>query len=66
MERALIISLKVLAIDIPLLALLGGGIGWLLARRDFRGRELASLLVQLPIILPPRFSGSTSFLPWDR
>ena len=57
MERALIISLKVLAIDIPLLALLGGGIGGLLARRDFRGRELASLLVQLPIILPPSVLG---------
>ncbi len=57
MERALIISLKVLAIDIPLLALLGGGIGWLLARRDFRWRELVSLLVQLPIILPPSVLG---------
>jgi molybdate transport system permease protein len=57
MERALIISLKVLAIDIPLLALLGGGIGWLLVRRDFWGRELVSLLVQLPIILPPSVLG---------
>jgi molybdate transport system permease protein len=57
MERALIISLKVLAIDIPLLALLGGGIGWLLVRRDFWGRELVSLLVQLPIILPPSMLG---------
>lgn len=57
MERALIISLKVLAIDIPLLTLLGGGLGWLLARRNFRGRELLSLLVQLPIILPPSVLG---------
>ncbi len=57
MERALFISLKVLAIDIPLLALLGGGLGWFLARRDFRGRELLSLLVQLPIILPPSVLG---------
>ena len=35
MERALLVSLKVLAIDIPLLAVLGGGLGWLLARHDF-------------------------------
>lgn len=57
MERALFISLKVLAIDIPLLAVLGGGLGWLLARKEFRGRELVSLLVQLPIVLPPSVLG---------
>ena len=57
MERALFISLKILAIDVPLLAVLGGGLGWLLARREFRGRELVSLLVQLPIVLPPSVLG---------
>lgn len=57
MERALLVSLKVLAIDIPLLVLIGGGIGWFLARKDFRGRELVSLLVQLPIVLPPSVLG---------
>jgi molybdate transport system permease protein len=57
MERALFISLKILAIDIPLLALLGGGLGWLLSRKDFPGREALSLLVQLPIVLPPSVLG---------
>jgi molybdate transport system permease protein len=57
MERALFISLKVLAIDIPLLAVLGGGLGWLLARKEFRGREMVSLLIQLPIVLPPSVLG---------
>ncbi|HOG14112.1 MAG: molybdate ABC transporter permease subunit [Thermovirga sp.] len=57
MERALLISLKVLVIDVPLLALLGGGLGWLLARKVFHGREALSLLVQLPIILPPSVLG---------
>ncbi|HON33897.1 MAG TPA: molybdate ABC transporter permease subunit [Synergistales bacterium] len=57
MAQALMISLKVLAIDMPLLTLLGGTVGWLLAKRDFRGRALVSLLVQLPIILPPSVLG---------
>jgi len=71
MERALLISLKVLAIDIPLLAVLGGGLGWLLARHDFKGRELLSLLVQLPIVLPPSVLGlyllfALASLPFQR
>ncbi len=57
MERAFFISLKILAIDIPLLGLLGGGLGWLLSRKTFPGRELLSLLVQLPIVLPPSVLG---------
>ena len=57
MERALFVSLKVLAIDIPLLAVRGGGLGWILARHDFKGREAVSLLVQLPIVLPPSVLG---------
>lgn len=57
MKQALIISLKVLAVDIPLLLLIGTAIGWILAKKKFRGREIVSLLVLLPIALPPSVIG---------
>ncbi|MGH8444202.1 MAG: molybdate ABC transporter permease subunit, partial [Solimonas sp.] len=31
---------------------IGIGVAWLLARRDFRGRLLVEVLVQLPMVLP--------------
>lgn len=57
MKQALIISLKVLAVDIPLLLVLGIAIGWILAKKKFRGRETISLLVLLPVALPPSVIG---------
>ncbi|MQY76544.1 MAG: ABC transporter permease subunit [Spirochaeta sp.] len=57
MKQALIISLKVLAVDVPLLLLLGTAIGWILAKKKFRGREIVSLLVLLPVALPPSVIG---------
>jgi molybdate transport system permease protein len=35
----------------------GIGIGWLLARRAFRGKVLLEILVQLPMVLPPVVPG---------
>jgi molybdate transport system permease protein len=43
--------------NVPLLALLGGGLGYLFARREFRGKEPLLLLMQLPIVLPPSVLG---------
>ena len=57
MKQALIISLKVLAVDIPLLLLIGTAVGWILAKKKFRGREIISLLVLLPVALPPSVIG---------
>ncbi|HAG22527.1 MAG TPA: molybdate ABC transporter permease subunit, partial [Synergistaceae bacterium] len=53
MSEAFGVSLKVLLADIPLLLLVGGFLGWILARKNFWGKSLVSLLVQLPIVLPP-------------
>ena len=36
---------------------MGIGIGWLLARRTFRGKALLEILVQLPMVLPPVVPG---------
>lgn len=57
MNSALWISLEVLALDVPLLFILGGSLGWLLAKRRFRGRNALSLFLQLPIVLPPSVLG---------
>lgn len=57
MLSPLLLSLKVLFFTVPLLILLGGGAGWVLARRDFFGKEACSLLAQLPLILPPSVMG---------
>ncbi|KUL01247.1 MAG: Molybdate ABC transporter, permease protein, partial [Synergistales bacterium 54_9] len=57
MSEAFGVSLKVLLADIPLLLLVGGFLGWILARKNFWGKSLVSLLVQLPIVLPPSVIG---------
>jgi len=35
----------------------GVTIAYIFARRDFRGKELAELLVTLPLVLPPTVTG---------
>ncbi|UCF96133.1 MAG: ABC transporter permease subunit [Spirochaetaceae bacterium] len=57
MSRALLISLYVLAVDVPLLLVLGTSLGWLFARGKFFGREILLILVLLPIALPPSVLG---------
>jgi len=42
---------------IPLAVVFGTPLALLLARRDFRGKWLADVLVDLPIILPPTVAG---------
>jgi len=53
----LFVSLKVLAADIPLLLFWGTSIGWVLAKKSFRGKNLIDNLVILPIALPPSVMG---------
>jgi len=57
MISSLIISLKVLAIDVPLLLILGVALGWILAKTEFKGKDLLDVLVILPIALPPSVLG---------
>jgi len=57
MTSSLIISLKVLAIDVPLLLIIGVTLGWILAKTEFRGKDLVDVLVILPIALPPSVLG---------
>ena len=70
MSKALMTSLYVLAVDLPLLLVLGTFMGWIFGRKKFIGRELLLVLILLPVALPPSvlglylllFFGQVSFL----
>lgn len=51
------ITLWIAAISSLLVLCSGVAIAYIFARRDFRGKELAELLVTLPLILPPTVIG---------
>ncbi|MCD4821755.1 MAG: molybdate ABC transporter permease subunit [Methanococcoides sp.] len=60
LEDALIplsITLKVAVLSTFLVAVFGILISYALARRDFRGKWLADILVTLPLVLPPTVTG---------
>ena len=62
MKQAILISLKVLAIDVPLLFIIGTALGWILAKKQFKGKELLSLILLLPLALPPSVLGLYTML----
>lgn len=60
LEDALIplsITLKVAVLSTSFVAVFGILISYALARRDFRGKWLADILVTLPLVLPPTVTG---------
>jgi molybdate transport system permease protein len=50
---ALLLSLKVAAVASVLLLPLGLALAWLLAKKDFIGKNILDGLVHLPLVLPP-------------
>ncbi len=55
--RAIELSLWVAGIATLLNLLFGGGLAYLLARRDFAGKSLLEALLTLPMVLPPTVVG---------
>lgn len=55
--EALWVSLRVAGQATALLALPAVALGWLLARRSFRGKSLVEAFVALPLVLPPTAIG---------
>ena len=53
----LFLSLRVAAVATALAIALGVPLAWLLARRRFPGRDLFSVLIVLPMVLPPTVLG---------
>jgi molybdate transport system permease protein len=51
------LSLQVASVATILIVLTGIPVAYLLARRDFRGRELLDVLFTLPLVLPPTVTG---------
>lgn len=52
-QAPLALTAQVLGWSLLLQAVVGAGLGWLLARRSFRGRALLDALVSLPLVFPP-------------
>lgn len=53
----LLLSLRVAIIATALVAVAGTALAWLLARKNFHGREVLDALVTLPLVLPPTVLG---------
>ncbi|MDW7731106.1 MAG: molybdate ABC transporter permease subunit [Methanolobus sp.] len=51
------ITLKIAVLSTIVVALVGVVISYVLARRDFKGKWLADVLVTLPLVLPPTVTG---------
>jgi molybdate transport system permease protein len=63
---ALVLSLITTLASLVLAVVFGTPLALLLARRDFRGKWLADVLVDLPIILPPTVAGLALLLAFGR
>jgi molybdate transport system permease protein len=55
--HSLILSLQVAAAATVLIIVAGTAVSYLLARREFRGREVLDMLLTLPLVLPPTVTG---------
>ncbi len=51
------LSLQVASVATVFVIFVGTGIAYVLARKDFRGRELVDVLFTLPLVLPPTVTG---------
>ncbi len=63
---ALLLSLKVSLCAVAGMILPGIALGWLLARRRFRGKSLVETLLYLPLVLPPTVTGYLLLLAFGR
>jgi molybdate transport system permease protein len=63
---ALGLSLVTTGVTVVVLIIFGSPLAWVLARRSFRGKQVAETLVDLPIILPPTVAGLALLLAFGR
>jgi molybdate transport system permease protein len=54
---ALKLSALVVSVATVLIAIVGTGFGFVLAKRQFRGKEFCDALLTLPLVLPPTVTG---------
>jgi molybdate transport system permease protein len=65
-QDAFVVTLKTSGVAQALILLLGTPTAYLLATRRFRGRSLAVVLVELPLVLPPAVAGLGLFAAFGR
>jgi molybdate transport system permease protein len=65
-QDAFVVTLKTSAVAQFLILLLGTPTAYVLATRRFRGRPLAVVLVELPLVLPPAVAGLGLFAAFGR
>ena len=63
---ALVLSLETTAISLLISVVVGLPLGYLLARRRFRGQTILETMVDLPIVLPPSVAGLALLLTLGR
>jgi molybdate transport system permease protein len=56
-REALLLSLETTLAALAIIVVAGTPAAYLLATREFRGRELATTLIELPLVLPPAVAG---------
>lgn len=60
------LSLQVAAVATSFIVIVGICVAYLLARRDFRGKEIIDMLFTLPLVLPPTVTGYYLILLFGR
>ena len=55
--QAVKLSLLVVSISTLIISLIGTAFGFLLAKRDFRGKDVLDAVLTLPMVLPPTVTG---------
>ena len=64
--QAIALSMATTTITLLTTLLIGTPVGFLLGRRDFRGRQLVDTLIDLPMVLPPAVAGIALLLAFGR
>lgn len=65
-QQAIQLSLTTTAVSMVLTLLLGTPLAYAMARRNFWGKKLVGVLVQLPIVLPPSVAGLALLITFGR
>lgn len=63
---AITLSMTTTSISLLLTLLIGTPVGYLLARGNFRGRQMVDTLIDLPMVLPPAVAGIALLLAFGR
>ena len=63
---ALSLSIKIALWSVAAVLMPGIGLGWLLARRQFRGKVFLEAIVHIPLVLPPVVTGYVLLLGFGR